>query len=313
MTNSDTPSSESSPLDTNQAAEIFSQMLDVPEKEQPVAKAEAKEPEAAEPEAETEAEASEPELSEVTIQVDGKDVTLTKAQLEEAYKSGLRQSDYTRKTMETAEARKAADAERSKYVAERNNYAQNLAQQATLLQAVLQEQSSTDWQKLIDSDPVEYLKQRNLFEQRQTAYQRVQQEGYQIGQQQQAEAQQANAQRLESEQQALLAKLPDWKDSKKSAAEKAAIREVLKDIGYTDSEMNITDHRAILLAREALRYRQMVDSAKAAAKKVDTLPQRVVRPASGTTPSVDKRGSAFQRLSKTGRVEDAAAVFATFL
>lgn len=309
-------SSESSPLDINGGAEAFAALLADPVEEkasEPVEPEEVKEPEEAESEVEPEAEATSDEEGSVTIEVDGKPVTLTKEQLAEAYKSGLRQADYTRKTMETAEQRKEAEAERTKALQERQQYAQKLNEQAMLLGAVLQEQSQVNWQQLIDSDPVEYLKQRNLYEQRQAAYQRVQQEQYQVQQLSQAEQAKAHEAYLREQQETLLAKLPEWKDAKKSAAEKQAIRDVLKDMGYTDAEMNITDHRAILLAREALKYRQLTKAAQAASKKVETLPQKVVRPGSGAAPSLDKRGAAFQRLSKTGRVEDAAAVFASIL
>ena len=87
---------------------------------------------AAEPEAQTEAQTETPaETTEaeataesaeaateddgaITVEIDGKPVTLTKEQISEAYKSGLRQADYTRKTMEVAETRKAAQAEAEK-------------------------------------------------------------------------------------------------------------------------------------------------------------------------------------------------------
>jgi hypothetical protein len=59
-------------------------------------------------------------------------------------------------------------------------------------------------------------------------------------------------------------------------------------------------------------YDQMIAKASAAAKKVSTLPTKVERPGSGKT-GLDQRSSAFQRLTKSGSVDDAAAVFRSIL
>ena len=64
------------------------------------------------------------------------------------------------------------------------------------------------------------------------------------------------------------------------------------------------------MARKAMLYDQMVGKAAAAAKKVATLPNKVERPGGGETQNLDKRAAAFQRLSKSGRVEDAASLIA---
>ena len=313
---------ESAPLDVNTGAVALAALLGGEE---------AKEPEAVEEEAQPEQEAQDTEAEQtddapegeedsaddeetVTIEVDGKPVTMTKAELAEAYKSGLRQSDYTRKTMEAAETRRAADAEIQKAREERATFAQKLQQQEAVLNASLQEQSQINWNQLLEADPVEYLKQQHLFQQRQAALQQTQQEQQALYQQAQAE-QQANVQKfLQEQQDQLLAKLPEWKDEGKAKAEKQAIREFLKSSGYSDDEISqAADHRMIVIAREAMKFRDTMAKAKAAAKKVENLPKKVVSSGSGTSPSVDKRGSAFQRLSKSGSVEDAAAVFASIL
>lgn len=309
----DTQATESSntPLDVNQAANAFLEILDPKEPEENQ-EAETPVEETQQDEAEPETEESEVEQPEtITIKVDGKDVEVTLDELKKGYQ---RQADYTRKTMEVSETRKAAEAEAAQLRAERQQYAQKLNEQQVVLQAVLQDQQNIDWQTLLDSDPMEYLKQRDLLERRQQAYQANIAEQQRLFQYQQAEHAQQLQQFIAQQQEAVINKLPDWKDEGKAKAEKLAIREFLKNEGFEDGEIsNVTDHRTVILARKAMLYDQMIGKAKAAAKKVENLPQKVQRPGSGQNVSVDKRGQAFQRLQKSGKVEDAAAVFASIL
>ena len=261
-----------------------------------------------------EVEAAAEEDGAVTIEVDGKSVTLTKAEVAEHYKSGLRLVDYTKKTMEAAEVKKSASVEQQKAQQERQQYAQNLNRIANQIEGVLQEQQQTDMNALLASDPVEYLKQQHLFNQRQAKLNEVNQHRQQLAAQQQADSQQAYQAYLAEQQQALLAKLPAWKDDAKAAAERSALRTYLKAEGYDDRDVaSISDNRAVVMARKAMLYDQMLSKASAAAKKVAPLPQKVERPGVNETPSTDKRSSAFQRLSKSGRVEDAAALFSALL
>jgi hypothetical protein len=75
----------------------------------------------------------------------------------------------------------------------------------------------------------------------------------------------------------------------------------------------ITDAKAVLLARKAMLYDQMVGKASAAAKKVSALPQKVERPGQGDNPGITPRTAAYLKLNKTGKVEDAARAFAAIL
>ena len=317
----DTPTSEPSttPLDMNTATDAFASLLDpvveeqTPEEQEAEAIDELTKPkESKEPE--ESADESEASDEKVTIQVDGKTVELTKAELADAYKNGLRQADYTQKTMAAAEARKAADAEATKARSERATYATDLQKLSAQLEGALQQQNNIDWDALISSDPVEAMKQQHLLQKRQAAYQETQQRLYAIEQQSQAERAQELASFRETQQQELLAKLPDWKDQAKATAEAAAIRGYLKTQGFDDSAIaGITDHRAVLLARDAMLYRQMMSKAQAAAKKVSDLPQRTIRPGVTDSGKSDGRSTAMQRLAKSGSIDDAAAAFKNFI
>ena len=305
--------SSNSPLDTNQAAAVFAEMLE-PRKEEEAAEPQAAEaeetPEAEAVEADVEAESQE-EPQTFTIKVDGKEVEVTLDELKNGYQ---RQSDYTRKTMEAAEQRKAAEAEYQKARSERDQYAQKLNSDSALLTALISEQQQTNWQQLLESDPVEYLKQQHLYQQRYAQLQQVQQEQQKVWELQQSEQARQFQGHLKSQHDLLLEKLPDWKDEAKAKTEKAELKTWLSGEGFSEAEINsLADAKFVIAARKAMLYDKMISQAKAAAKKVQNAPQRVERPSTGNAPSLDKRSSAYQRLSKSGKVEDAAAVFASLL
>jgi len=314
----DTPSGEPAELSIESAGAVFANLFsDEPPKEEAKAeeKTEEKEPEPEKvPESEENAQ-EEGDDAPVTVEVDGKQVTLTKAQIAEAYKSGLRQSDYTKKTTEAAEHRKAADAEIQKAQTERRDYADKLQKFTAQLEGAIEQQDKTDWQALLKSDPIEYLNQRQLYEQRQAALKKGQDELATIAQRNQAENAAAYKSHLARQQDELLAKLPEWKDEAKARTERDAIRTYLKEQGYSHEDVEgISDHRAVILGRKAMLYDQMMAKASAAAKLVHKAPAKVEKP--GTTSDADPtdgRTRAMRQLQKTGSVEDAAKVFAAIL
>lgn len=301
-------------LDINTGAAAFAALLEPPAAEEPGAEQPELpvEPEV-EAELEPEVEPGEPEdePQTFTVKIDGKEVEVSLDELKNGYQ---RQSDYTKKTMEAAEQRKTADAEVQKAQQERQQYAGELQRMAVQLEGVLEQQSQIDWAALIESDPVEYLKQQQLFQQRQALYQKNMQEQQQLAQQFQNEQAQAHQSYLAEQQENLLAKLPDWKDDAKAAAEKAAISKFLQEQGFeADDISSIADHRHVIIARKAMLYDQVMANAKLQAKKVQEAPQRVVKPGVNESRHIDGRSSAAKRHEKGGTVETGAAVFAQFL
>lgn len=315
----DNPSESTGALNLDSAAAALSDFFE-PKKDSG-----AKAPEQPEEvkEASTEAEAETPEVEAeategtaeedplVTIKIDGKDVEVKLSELKNGYQ---RQADYTRKTMEVSEQRKAAEAEASKAQQERQQYAANLQRMQAQLEAALIEQQKTDWEQLIQTDPQEYLRQKHLFEQRQAAWQQNIAEQQQLSQRVQAEEQQRHAEHLNQQREILLAKLPEWSDPKKAQAETLAIRNYLIEQGFNEQQVNsLSDANSVITARKAMLFDQMVAKAQATQKKVATLPQKVEKPGTGANPNIDRRTSAYQKLSKSGRVEDAASLFAQFV
>lgn len=319
MDTSTTPTAEGS-LDLNQAGAAFALLLDTspePEKEKEGITQEAEQDPPAESNAQEEgddapeSDAGDDEI--VTVLVDGKPVELTKAQIAEAHKSGLRQADYTKKTTELAEQRKTAEAETAKARAERNQYMQGIQEAQAVLKNQLQEQSNIDWERLIAEDPVEYLKQQHLAQARQAKLNELAQQRNQLESVAQAEHQEALKVHVESEREKLIANIPEWKDEAKRKAGATELREYLKTQGLSEQEIySVTDHRAITQSYKAMKYDQMIAKASAAAKKISNTPERVLR-STGGEPVLDRRTASFQKLQKTGRVDDAVGAIASLL
>jgi hypothetical protein len=303
-------------LDVNGGAAAFAALLDPP-KADPSEGSEDHPELPNEPEAELEAEQEEEpseqeeEPQTFTVKIDGKEVQVPLSELLNGYQ---RQSDYTKKTMEAAEQRKAADAETQKAQQERQQYAGELQRMAVQLEGVLEQQGQIDWGALLEESPVEYLKQQQLFQQRQALYQQNMAEQQKLNQQFQNEQAQAHQSYLAQQRDDLLAKLPDWKDDAKAAAEKTAISKFLQDQGFGDEDISsIADHRHVLIARKAMLYDQLMAKANVQAKKVQEAPQRVVKPGVTSNGTPDGRTTAAKRHERNGTVETGAEVFRQLL
>jgi hypothetical protein len=122
-------------------------------------------------------------------------------------------------------------------------------------------------------------------------------------QRQQAEALQSTAKR---ELDAVLEKVPEWRDAAKREAANRELLAYAQQQGLTAEEFNgIIDHRAILTLRKAMLY----DRAQAAKAQATTKPvPPVTKPG---TRNVDRtaeaREAALKRLNSTGDIMDGLA------
>jgi hypothetical protein len=250
------------------------------------------------------------EPQKFTIEVDGKPVELTKAEIAEHYKAGLRQADYTKKTTEVAEQRKAAEAQQAEARAQRDQYASKLDQftnQANYELTALRSQLTNE---LLQSDPVAYLQIQRTAEQRQAQLQQAQQEMQLITEQRTQEKAEADRLHTMNQREQLLAKVPEWKDEAKAAAEVKQLKEYLTQQGYAAGEADFTDHRSVILARKAMQYDALMARAKTTQTAVAAAPQKVARTGTPVTSATDGRTAAMRELTATGSRDAAAKVFA---
>ena len=248
-----------------------------------------------------------------TVKVDGKEVEVTLDELQKGYS---RTQDYTRKTQQIAEVRKHTDevrkqteAELQAVRAEREQYAHLLgALEAQVQQAA---QPNIDWDRLYQEDPIEWVRQRELMRDRQEKQAAIQSEKQRLSQLSQQEEMQQHQMLFQQEQDALMAAIPEWKDSKKAQAEKAMLVQFGQKVGFSPDELkNVVDHRAVVLLRKAALYDQMM-SKRGQIKPVTNNGPKPAKPgAAGRVSNNTEALRAQQRLAKTGRVDDAAdAIF----
>ena len=192
------------------------------------------------------------------------------------------QGHVDKQVREAAEIRKAA-LEQAQAVQQQVQVQQAVIGKLAEIKAVeaeYQRYQGVNLDALIDQDPVQALKvQRHMqaLQQRHAALTQEAAQAQSYVQQQQAQVSQAM---LQQEHQALIQAIPEWADSSKADAEKNAIKTYLKSIGYDDNAIaGLSDHRAVLLAREAMLYRKS-KSGSPVEKQVRAAP-KIARP--GTT------------------------------
>ncbi len=244
-----------------------------------------------------------------TVKVDGKEIEVTLDELQKGYS---RTQDYTRKTQQVAEARKAAEAELQAVRAEREQYAQLLG--ALSEQVKVAAEPQIDWDRLYREDPIEYVRQREVMrenKEKAAAIQAEQQRLAEIAQQEQMQRFQAVKAK---EAQALIEAIPSWKDPAKAKAEKAMLVELGQKMGFTPEELgNIFDHRVVLALRKAALYDQMQAKRQGIKPVTNNGPKPAKPGAAGRVSQMSDSVRAKQRLAKTGRVEDAASAIALLL
>jgi len=243
-----------------------------------------------------------------TVKVDGKEVSVTLDELQKGYS---RTQDYTRKTQQIAEVRKQAEQETQAVRAEREQYAQLLG----ALQAQLQSsEPQVDLERLYHEDPIEWVRQKEVMRERQEKLGAIQSEQQRLYQVSQYEQQLAMEAQLASQQEALFAALPDWKDPKKAKAEKALVIESAKAAGFTDEDLkSVYDHRLVLLLRKAALFDQMVSKRQGIKPVVNNGPRPAKPGAAGRVSTTTEGTRAKQRLAKTGRIDDAASAIELLL
>jgi hypothetical protein len=243
-----------------------------------------------------------------TVKVDGKEVEVTLDELQKGYS---RTQDYTRKTQQIAETRKAVEAEASAIRAEREQYAQLLG---ALKQQLDSTEAPVDMDRLYNEDPIEWVRQSEVMRQKQDKLAAIQSEQQRLSQlTAQQRAQEMNA-HLATQQEALIQAVPEWKDSKKAQAEKALLVEFGKKIGFSDDELkNVYDHRAVVALRKAALYDQMMSKRGQIKPVVNNGPRPAKPSAAGRVSTTTESTRAKQRLAKSGRVNDAASAIELLL
>ena len=204
------------------------------------------------------------------VRIGDDEVDLTLEELRLGY---MRQGDYTRKTQQVAEGRKQAEAELEALTAQRESYANQLAQLETALNQ--SEPTQEYWDALQSEDPIEYVKQREALRDRRDALAQVQSEQQRVQQEQYQQLQTQTQERLKQEADKLLDVIPEWRDADVAAKQKNAVYTYAqRHLGYNEQELSqIGDHRAVNALRKAYLYDELMKQKPAATKKTKSAPK----------------------------------------
>tara|TARA_B100000003_G_C10909804_1_gene362738 strand:- start:616 stop:1584 length:969 start_codon:yes stop_codon:yes gene_type:complete len=246
-----------------------------------------------------EEEAVEPEY--YTVKSDGKEETVTLDQLKQSY-SG--QSAINKRFQEVAEMRKQLEQKTSDILQREQmvNYLYNQSQQ----QGFISPPKLPD-QALAESDPVSYMEQRAKYDADLQSYQQQQLQMQHLQQQQMQQAEEQHQAFVAEQAEIIKGKIPELADPAKSSTHWQSLMSSAKEYGFSDEEIAATaDARYIQMANDAMKFRRIVaNRKKAEAKSKKAKP--VVK--AGAKKVADPEGSLkrkqFQKLQKTGRIEDA--------
>jgi len=249
------------------------------------------------------ADSEEPQFFKV--KVDGEEVEVTLEDLKRGY-SGQK---YVQKGMqEAAAAKKQAEQVYEALLAERQQMA-NLYQQ--LQSGNFAQPPSPPTKALFDQDPIGYMEQKMAYDEAKAQYDTQMAEMQKVAAQQ-SQAQQAAMQAyLQQERQALMAVMPEFGDAQKATKiRENLVRGGSEFYGYQPEEIgNVMDHRAIMVLKDAVAYRNLMAGKDKAAKKVSGA-KPVVKP--GSKKIGDGKQKVQQRrkakLGQSGRIEDALSL-----
>lgn len=213
--------------------------------------------------------------------------------------AAMMQADYTRKTQELAEQRKAVEATLTQ-VNEVSQAEQQAQAEYIGIANALAQYDDIDWHTWLDQDPISAQKARLDMEQLQQRANHVVGIHENAKNQRLALAKQETAKRLADGQRVLVDKIPGW------GAEKAQALLAFsqKNYGFTPSELdNVNDPRWVIALHDAFQARQEMAKSKQRAK-VEAV--QAVKPAATLKGNAGPRGpkadtndfASFERMAK---------------
>ena len=250
---------------------------------------------------EDEEEESEEQLFEVKS--DGETKSATLQELKDNWSKG---ENYTQKSQSLAEERKAFEQEQVE--------SRQMREQAIFILETAKAQTQPEqhddayWQNLKDSDPMQWMMERDALREGQMQEHQRSLQLDQLKAQESAERHEEKEQYISSQRDTLKTLVPEWDDEKTADAEKKLVLEWASTIGkYTPEELDKTyDARAVAVMRKAMLYDQL----EGKRKSLKPVKHQNMRAGSQSgEPSKIKAGKAAQRLQKSGSLDDAAGVF----
>jgi hypothetical protein len=241
----------------------------------------------------------------VTVKIDGKEEQIP---LKEAIAGYQRQADYSRKTGMLAEMRKHVEAEAQQVMAERAQYAQLLqVMQQQLSEAA---EAEPNWERLYAEDPLEYVRQKDVWRERNERLQAATAEQQRVMSLMQEQQVRQLHQTVQQGREKLKEVIPAWKDAARWEQDRQKVRQYAQKLGYAPDEISqVYDPRAVVAVYKAMKYDEIMAKRPAPNPQNGPKPMRAGSPQTAPARRHSEITKAKQRLAQTGRVSDAAKLF----
>ena len=237
------------------------------------------------------------------VRSDGVDLDVT---LDELISGYSRQSSFTKKSQSLAEDRKSFESEIAE-ARQLRSQAIEVLESAKTVQPQQAPKTPEYWQDLKDSDPMQFMFERDDMREAQMQGQMREQQISQLKSQEDQEHQANLEKYISSQRDQLSTLIPEWSDEKIASSERKAIVEYGKGVGFTDKELGEAyDSRAVATMRKAMLYDKLTQ------KRGTLKPSHRTSMKAGSqsiNPSSTSSKKASARLQKSGSVEDAQSVF----
>ena len=235
--------------------------------------------------------------------------------LDELIKGYSRTSDYTKKTQNLADQRKAIEAERTR-IDEAAKLRDQYAQRLTVIEQMLASQPEENLAELKETDPIQYAVKVAERSERDKQLAVIRQERQAIAARQQAEQQERLKQHLTSEAEKLRSAIPEMADDVKGEVIRKEIKDFARSIGWSEQELaSVYDHRAVLTLYQAMQWQKLQSKRPETTKKVSEAPKMLKPGTTGkqTTAEQDAIKKMRAKLAKSGDKRDAARLFEKFI
>ena len=245
----------------------------------------------------------EPEL--YSVKVDGQEAQVTLEDLKQGY-SGQK---YVQAGMQDVAA-KRKEAE-DVYTALNNERAQIAQIHQQLQNGGVSQPPTKPSKELFEADPIGYMQENLDYEEKKANWDKQMAQLQHVSQQNSVAQQSARQAFLREQMQILQKDIPEFADEKTGQKLKDKLVSIgVKHYGYSNAEIEqITDHRAIKVLNDAMKYQSII-AGKTKAEVKTKGAKSVVKPGAKkhATPDAKKRSRQKAKLRETGSMEDAISL-----
>ena len=245
-----------------------------------------------------------PEEPVYTVKIDGTEKQVTLSELKRGY-SG---QEYVQKGMqEAAERRKQAEEVYSALLNERQQIA-NLYQQIQSGQFATPPKPPS--REMFEADPIGYMEAKLDYDDKLAQFQQQNVEVQKLMAQQSRAQQAARHAYLQQELQSLKNVIPELANPESATKVRDKLLDAGRAYGYTPEEIGeAIDHRALHVLRDAMKYRELMQSKQAVEKKAVKNRQAPVKSGAKRIDNKSKTVDAQKtKLKQSGRIDDAIAL-----